>query len=85
MFVATSGSQFAIDLYNSGILKKILFSLYLGMIFLSTFVSIALPIDRAMGYFRIVAIIMAILMLSALVGITYYLADRGFFPPVTVC
>jgi len=70
------------DVYTNGILKKVLFASYLGMIFISTFVSIALPIDRAMSYFRFVAVMMAILMLSALGGITYYLATRGFFPPV---
>lgn len=70
------------DVYTNGILKKVLFSSYLGMIFVSTFVSISLPIDRAMNYFRFVAVMMAILMLSALGGITYYLAVRGLFPPV---
>ena len=82
LFVDTSTSQFMNDVYTNGILKKVLFASYLGMIFISTFVSIALPIDRAMSYFRFVAVMMAILMLSALGGITYYLATRGFFPPV---
>jgi len=85
LFVETGDSQFLTDVYNNGILKKVLFSAYLGMIFLSTFVSIALPIDRAMGYFRIVAIIMAVLMLASIAGITYFLAQRGFFPPVSTC
>jgi len=85
LFVETGDSQFLTDVYNNGILKKVLFSAYLGMIFLSTFVSIALPIERAMGYFRIVAIIMAVLMLASIAGITYFLAQRGFFPPVSTC
>ena len=34
------------DIYNSGIPAKILFAGYLGMIFVSVFVSISLPIDR---------------------------------------
>jgi len=73
------------DIYNDGILKKILFAAYLGMIFLSLFVSISMPIDRAMGYFRVVSIVMAILMLSSIAGITYFLAERGFFPHVATC
>ena len=79
------GSNTAADIYNNGILKKVLFAAYLGMIFLSTFVSIALPIDRAMGYFRVVSIIMAVLMLSSLFGITFFLANRGFFPNAAEC
>ena len=73
------------DVYTNGILKKIFFSAYLGMIFLSAFVSIALPIDRAMGYFRVVSAIMSVLMITALIGITYALAARGFEPPCQIC
>jgi len=73
------------DLYNNGIVTKIFFSLYLGMIFLSTIVSIALPIDRAMGYFRLVSIVMGVLMIASIAGISYFLAGRGFFPPVAIC
>ena len=80
LVLVENGSNTAADIYNNGILKKVLFAAYLGMIFLSTFVSIALPIDRAMGYFRVVSIIMAVLMLSSLFGITFFLANRGFFP-----
>ena len=70
LFVEDSNSQVMRDIYENGILKKVLFSLYLGMIFLSTFVSIALPIDRAMGYFRVVSMIMAVHMISSILGIT---------------
>ncbi len=73
------------DIYENGILKKILFSFYLGMIFLSTFVSIALPIDRAMSYFRVVSIIMGVLTLASIFGITYFLAQRGFYPHQSIC
>ena len=85
LFVEESSSQVMRDIYENGILKKVLFALYLGMIFLSTFVSIALPIDRAMGYFRVVSMIMAVLMISSIIGITYFLASRGFTPNVAIC
>ena len=80
LLLTNSNSTFLNDVYDNGILKKIFFSFYLGLIFLSTFVSIALPIERAIGYFNVVAVAMGILMLSSLFGITYYLANRGFFP-----
>jgi len=73
------------EIYDNGIVKKVLFSVYLGVIFLSTFVSISLPIERAMPYFRIVSSILGVLMLTSIFGITYFLANRGFFPPVAVC
>jgi len=73
------------DIYDNGILKKVLFATYLGIIFLSTFVSISLPIERAMSYFRIVASILAVLMLTSIFGICYFLANRGIEPAVTEC
>lgn len=85
ILVTDSGNQFLADVYSNGILKKVFFAAYLSMIFLSIFVSVALPIDRAMGYFRVVSIIMSILMITSLVGISYALAARGFFPTVAVC
>jgi len=85
LFVEQSKSEFMVNLYNSRILQKILFSVYLGMVFLSTFVSISLPIDRAMSYFRIVSIFMGILMITSIVGITYFLSQRGFYPHVSEC
>ena len=44
----SADSSVLADIYENGILKKLFFALYLAMIFLSTFVSISLPIDRAM-------------------------------------
>ena len=85
ILVTDSGNAFLADVYSNGILKKVFFAAYLSMIFLSIFVSIALPIDRAMGYFRVVSIIMSILMITSLVGISYALAARGFFPAVATC
>ena len=85
LFVETSNNQTMADIYNNGILKKVLFSLYLGTIFLSTFVSIALPINRAMAYFKVVAWILGVLMISTLVGICFFLAQRGLWPPVSEC
>ena len=64
-----------ISIYDSGVVEEIFFSLYLILLVLSIFVSIALPIDRAMPYFRIVAVLMAVLVLSSIAGICYFLAQ----------
>ena len=84
LFVET-GNEALTEIYDNGILKKIIFSLYLGMVFLSVFVSVSLPINRAMVYFRTVSCILGVLTMSALVGICYFLAQRGLWPPVTKC
>ena len=73
------------DIYYNGVLKKVLFSLYLGTLFLSTFISISLPIHRAMPYFRVVSCILGVLMITSLIGICYFLAQRGLYPPVSEC
>ena len=69
-----SDSSFAYDLYENGIITKTFFAMYVGMIFLTTFVSVSMPIERAMCYFRIVAIILGILMIASLAGISFFLA-----------
>ena len=60
--------------------QKIFFAIYMMLLILSIFVSIALPIQRAMAYFHIVAVMMAILVLLSLAGICYFLAQQSFFP-----
>ena len=83
LFVGSN--QTLTDIYENGILRQILFATYLGVIIISTFVSISLPIDRAISYFRIVSTILGFLMLSSISGIAYFLASRGLHPPITIC
>ena len=78
-------SEIMKDIYENGIVQKMLFSVYFGVIFLSTVVSIALPIDRAMNYFRVVSVILGVLMLTSVFGIMYFLSQRGLYPPITEC
>ena len=55
-----------------------------GYIILLTFtclVSLAVPIDRAIDYFRVIASIFSVLTILSLVGITFFLAEAGFYPP----
>ena len=84
LFVET-GNETLTEIYDNGVLKKIFFALYLSVIFLSVFVSISMPINRAMPYFRVVSLILAILTLMTLIGICYFLAQQGLYPPVSEC
>ena len=61
--------------------KETFFSTYLFGIFLSIFIAISLPIDRAMPYYRVIAVFFAIIVLTSIVGICYFLAKTGFYPP----
>ena len=74
LLVEQANSQYLEDLYNNGIIQTVFFSLYVGMIFLTTFVSVALPIERAMGYLTLVSVILGVLMMSSIAGIAYFLA-----------
>ena len=68
------------DIQEKQLLQQIFFGFYLGLIFLATFVSVALLIENAMGYFRTVAIAFGILANIAIIGIVIFLANRGLFP-----
>ena len=67
--------------YESGVPKEAFFATYMFGLFLSIFIAISLPIDRAMPYYRVVAVVFAIIVLTSIGGICYYLAKSGFFPP----
>ena len=77
----SNGSEWMTEFYDSGVPKEVFFSVYIFCLFLSIFIAISLPIDRAMPYFRVVAVIFAIIVLTSIVGICYFLAKSGFYPP----
>jgi len=45
-------------------------------------ISLAAPIDKAMGYFYVITGCFSFLTLSSLVGIVIFLFEQSFFPPV---
>lgn len=55
---------------------------YLTILVIVVLISIAMPIDRAMDYVRIVGVIFAVITLASMAGICVFLAEAGFFPPV---
>ena len=55
---------------------------YITLLILTVLTSIAIPIDRAMSYFRIITIIFSFLTLASLTGIVLFLTNQGFYPPV---
>jgi len=52
------------------------------MIFVTVICSLALPIDRAMPYFKLVSTMLSLMMLCTIVGVCYFLAASGFYPPM---
>ena len=53
------------EIYQDQIITKTFFATYCFMIFLVTFASVAMPLDRAICYFRITSVILGILMISS--------------------
>lgn len=84
IYMTSSDSEFVRNLYNSGALIAILFYSYLACLLISIFVSISMPLDRAMYYFKPISIIMGILQTVSLVGVASFLAIRGVHPPVLI-
>ena len=56
--------------------------IYLIILIIVVLISIAMPIDRAMDYIRIVAVIFAVITLTSMAGICVFLGEAGFYPPV---
>jgi len=48
-------------------------------------VSLAIPIDRAMPYFRIISAVFSVFTLASIGGIAFYLAETGFWVEVLEC
>ena len=53
---------------------------YIILLIFTILVSLATPIDRAMSYFRFVSVIFSIMIITSLVGISFFLAETGFYP-----
>ena len=54
--------------------------LYIGLLGLVAIVTIAMPINKSIGYYRIVTVIFSFLTIITLIGIASYLASAGFYP-----
>lgn len=52
---------------------------YVALLLGTVLVSIAVPIDRAMPYFRVIAAVFSCFTLASLMGITFFLAKTGFY------
>ena len=51
---------------------------YLSLLLIIVLISLSVPIDRAMSYFRVVAIFFSLLTIVSIIGIASFLADEGF-------
>ena len=57
---------------------------YVILLVFTCLVSLAVPIDRAVSYFRIIASIFSVLTILSLMGISIFLIEAGFYPPEEV-
>lgn len=85
----TKNNNFAIkhpDLWNffNGETKPLNFSItfsyvYVVFLIITCLVSIAVPIDKAMTYFKIIAFILSILTITSIFGIAVFLIETGIY------
>jgi hypothetical protein len=73
-----SNSEILQGMANSDLTRQILFSSYLFLIFLTMFISLTLPVEKGIGYFRFVAVIFSLMTLFVVVGIIYFMTQTGF-------
>jgi hypothetical protein len=64
----------------SEIIYKVFTWIYGGMLILTIFVSISMPIERAIYKLRAISFIMGTLFMISLTGISTFLFKQGFYP-----
>jgi hypothetical protein len=52
---------------------------YVSLLMATVLVSIAVPIDRAMPYFRVISVLFSVWTVASIAGISVFLAETGFF------
>lgn len=52
---------------------------YAMMLLLTIFVSLSLPIDRAMTYLKVISFFLCTLFIASITGICYYMSVEGFY------
>ena len=71
-------------IYNTGVIEEVFFAAYILTIILAIFISIGLPLNRAVGIIRTITVILSILILSSIAGFIYFLLQNTFYMPVKI-
>ena len=66
------------DFANGNLVQQTLFATYLFLIFLTLFISLTLPVEKGIAYFRFVAVIFSLLTTIVVTGIIYFMTQTGF-------
>jgi cellulose synthase/poly-beta-1,6-N-acetylglucosamine synthase-like glycosyltransferase len=59
--------------YDDAVIAKIIYALYLFTIFITLFMSMSVPIEKAMPCFRCMGLLFSIFSITTIVGIVFYL------------
>jgi len=78
MVFKQSNNSFLLYLASGTLLKEIVFSLYLFLVFLTIIISLSLPVDHGICYFRFVAVLFTILSTFVIAAIIYFMCKTGF-------
>ena len=74
----TSGSPFLVSLATKRFTSQFLFGTYLFLLLLVMLISLTLPVDKGINYFRFTAIVFSLLSLLTVIGIVYYMCKAGW-------
>ena len=55
---------------------------YMTLIIYAILISLAVPIDKAVNFFRVIAAVFAVLTTTSLIGIAIFLVEQGFYPKI---
>jgi len=71
-------------IYEDALIVKVVYGIYLFIIFISLFMSMSVPIEKAMPYFRCMGLLFSLFSLITIGGIVIYLTESGFISEIMI-
>ena len=69
-----------IEYFGNGTMTTAFAYVYIFLLVLCLIMALALPLDRAKTCFMVTTVLFAVMTLSCIFGMVFYLANTGFFP-----
>jgi len=79
IFLYQSDAKWLINLNKTSFVREFLFATYLTCLVLVLIVSLTLPVDKGIGYFRVAVVILSIMSLLTVTGIVYFATQSPWY------
>jgi hypothetical protein len=73
-------NSFLSGVLSSGVVSAIFSYMYIALIFMAIVISLTVPVERGIAYFKFLMSFFGILLLLTMAGIISYLVEDGLFP-----